>query len=198
MARAFFMTGVASFGAYLLGSVLFGILVARSQGVDLRSEGSGNPGASNVMRTLGTGAGIAVLVLDLLKGLLPTLAARYYLDDASAAWVGAASTVGHCYSVFHRFRGGKGAATGVGVVLAVSPLAGGAALTTFFAVKAISKKASLGSLGGALVALGIITYEALSQSRFAFLALTIALTLLIVWRHRSNIERLRAGEENDV
>lgn len=192
------MTGMASIGAYLLGSVLFGILVARSRGVDLRSEGSGNPGASNVMRTVGTGAGLAVLVMDLLKGLLPTLAALHFLGDVSAACVGAAATLGHCFPVFHAFRGGKGAATGVGVVLAVAAWAGGGALIVFFVVKTVTKKASLGSLSGALVALGIITYEALSRGRFAFLVLALALTTLIVWRHRSNIERLRAGEENDV
>lgn len=189
---------MACLSAYLLGSVLFGIVVARSQGVDLRSEGSGNPGASNVMRTVGKGAGLLVLVLDLLKGLLPTLAARFYLDDISTACVGGAAVLGHCFPVFYGFRGGKGAATGVGVVLAVSPWAGGAALAVFFVVKALTKKASLGSLVGALVALGIITYEALSQSQFAFLILALVLTTLIVWRHRSNIERLTAGEENDA
>lgn len=198
MVRAFFITGLASVAAYMLGSVLFGIVVARSQGVDLRNEGSGNPGASNVMRSIGNGAGVAVLVLDLLKGLLPTLAARYYVDDAAAAWVGTAATLGHCFPVFYGFRGGKGAATGAGVILAVSPWAGFGALAAFSIGKTITKKASLGSLSGALVALGIITYEALSQGRFVFLVLALALTTLIVWRHRSNIERLRAGEENEV
>lgn len=189
---------MACLGAYLLGSVLFGVVVGRYRGVDVRNEGSGNPGASNVLRAVGTGAGLVVLALDLLKGLLPTLAARFYLDDISAACVGAAAVLGHCYPAFYRFKGGKGAATGVGVVLAVSLWAGGAALAVFFTLKTLTKKASLGSLGGALVALGIITYEALRQGQFAFLILALVLTTLIVWRHRSNIERLKAGEENDA
>ncbi|MFT5355308.1 MAG: glycerol-3-phosphate acyltransferase PlsY [Polyangiales bacterium] len=184
--------------AYLLGSVLFGLVVARYHGVDLRNEGSGNPGASNALRTIGKGAGLSVLILDLLKGLLPTLAARFYFDDVSASFVGAAAVLGHCYPVFYGFRGGKGAATGAGVVLAVSPVAGSSALVVFFVLKTLTKKASLGSLGGALVALGIITYEAMSRSRFAFLLLALVLTTLLVWRHRSNIERLKNGDENDA
>lgn len=184
--------------AYLIGSLLFGLWVARYHGVDLRREGSHNPGASNVARTVGKGAGLSVLVLDLAKGLLPTLAALHYADDVFASFVGAATVIGHCYPVFFGFRGGKGAATGAGVILAVSPLAGGAALLVFFVLRALTKKASVGSLSGALVAFSIITYEALSQNHFAFLFLALFLTTLIAWRHRSNIERLREGDENDA
>ena len=196
MACAIFISAVC--GAYLLGSVLFGVVFARFHGVDVRSEGSGNPGASNVARVLGRGVGLAVLVLDLLKGVLPTLAARVYLDEVSASCVGAAAVLGHCYPVFYGFRGGKGAATGAGVLLALAPWAGGTALAVFFVLKALTRKASLGSLGGALVALGIITYEALTRDRFVVLVLALLLTTLIVWRHRSNIERLKAGDENDA
>lgn len=181
-----------------MGSVLFALLVARHYGVDLRAKGSGNPGASNVARVLGKGPGLLVLALDGLKGFLVTLAAMRVLHEEGVALAGAAVVVGHCYPLFHRFRGGKGAATAAGVILALAPIAGGAALVTYLCLRGLTKKASLGSLGGVLVALGIISYEGVREARWVTLGLAVFLTTLIAWRHRSNIERLRRGEERDA
>ena len=109
--------------AYLLGSVNAATFVARSRGIDIRQHGSGNPGASNVMRLIGKGPAVAVYLIDLAKGFVPAVVGVLIWDPAVATGAGLAAVVGHCWPVFHRFRGGKGVATGGGVILAVAPLA---------------------------------------------------------------------------
>ncbi|MCA9531712.1 MAG: glycerol-3-phosphate 1-O-acyltransferase PlsY [Myxococcales bacterium] len=180
--------------AYLLGSVSFGLLLAKRRGVDLRAVGSGNIGATNVRRALGAEAGRAVMVLDALKGLVPTLAARVALGpgDPWVAVAGVCAVLGHCYPLWHGGRGGKGAATTGGVLLAACPPAGVVMLATYLALKKLTGRASVGSLAGA--ALGaLVTALALGEAPRTWMAL--ALFALIVVRHRANLGRLVRGEE---
>ncbi|MFW6051929.1 MAG: glycerol-3-phosphate acyltransferase [Myxococcota bacterium] len=179
---------------YLLGSIGSGLLLARREGVDLRGVGSGNIGATNVGRVLGKQAYYTVLLLDALKGFAPTLAARLTMgpEDPWTAATGVAAALGHCYPVWHGFRGGKGAATAAGVLAAAAPAAGTAAAVTFVGLKKASRRASVGSLGGAVV--GTVATVALTGLGWRT-AMASALLALIVARHRSNIARLLRGEE---
>lgn len=183
--------------AYLLGSVSFGLIIAARRGVDLRTVGSGNIGATNVGRALGRRTGYAVLALDAAKGFAPAIAARLLLgaDDRWTAATGAAAALGHVLPIWHRFRGGKGAATAAGVMLAVVPWAGAAASVTYFAIRKTTKKASVGSLAGAAV--GAIVTAALCRWSWPT-AMAGALLAIVVIRHASNIRRLVRGEEPDL
>lgn len=185
-------------GAYLLGSVSFALLIAKSRGINLREVGSGNLGATNVGRALGKKTGRLVLVLDALKGLLPTLATRVVFgEEPIVGMVAVAAVVGHVFPIWHGFRGGKGAATSLGVVLVVSPLAGALAAVTYVAGKKLTRRASVGSLAGSVVAT-ITTYiqSMYTPTHTSWQAVT-ALTLLalVAVAHRSNIARLANGTE---
>jgi len=179
---------------YLLGSVCFGIVLAKRAGIDLRAIGSGNIGATNVRRALGARAGRTVMLLDALKGFAPVLVARslYGADSPIVAGVAVAAVLGHCWPIWHGLRGGKGAATGAGVLLAATPLAGAAALLTFALLKWITGRASVGSLGGALLGLPAVLLEAGWGWR---LGMAAAITGLVLIRHAENIRRLGRGEE---
>ena len=198
----FFWQFVAIVGGYLLGSVSFAVLVSRVFGLnDPRSYGSGNPGATNVLRSGSKAAAIAVLVLDVLKGLLPValvlhIGPDYGLTGAgAAALTGLAAFVGHLYPVFFGFKGGKGVATGLGVVLALSPWLGLAALVVFGIVLAATRYVSLASMAAAAAApLIMLLPGPWGHSVLAVVAFLVMAALLI-WRHRANIERLRAGTE---
>jgi len=180
--------------AYLVGSISFAVVVARRRGVDLRAIGSGNLGATNVGRALGRRAGWTVLVLDALKGAAPVVLARAVLHDEprAVAAVALAAVVGHCFPIWHRLRGGKGAATGGGALIAAVPVAGAAAFMTFFVLKRISRRASVGSLGGGLAG-AIVTIALDGTSALAGMAL--ASLGLVLLRHADNVERLLRGEE---
>lgn len=189
------MTGPALTGAaYLLGSVSFGLLAARRQGVDLRARGSGNIGATNVGRTLGKRTGRVVLALDALKGVLPAALAWALLglDDPWTAGVGAAAVLGHCFPIWHGFRGGKGAATSAGVTLALVPVAGLVAVAAYVALKKLTRRASVGSLAGALLG-AVVTGALLGPAPRTWM--TCAILGVVVVRHVSNIRRLVRGEE---
>lgn len=179
---------------YLCGSVSFGLLLARHRGVDLRSTGSGNVGATNVGRALGRRTGRLVLLLDALKGAGPTLAARLVLgaDSPFTCATGVAAVVGHVWPIWHGFRGGKGAATGVGSLLAASPLGGVAAFVTYLVAKARTRRASVGSLGGSCVGLVVVLFVEGASWPSAMAAL---ITLLVWVRHAANLRRLWRGEE---
>lgn len=182
-------------GAYLLGSVSAGLLLARRRGIDLRSVGSGNVGATNVGRALGKGAGRRVLALDAAKGGLAAATARLCLgaDDPWTAAAGTAAVVGHCFPIWHGFRGGKGAATAAGVLLVLSPPAGLAAVGAYVGLKTLSRRASVGSLGGALVGAGVTLGLHGPGSPRTWMA--AAVLAVVVLRHRENLERLWRGEE---
>ncbi len=180
--------------AYLLGSIPTGLLLAKAAGVDIRSSGSGNIGATNVYRTLGRTVGILTLVGDCLKGALPVVAAGYL--GMSAAWiaaVGLAAFLGHVYTIFLGFKGGKGVATALGVFLAVSPIAVGAAVLIFIAVVWKWRYISLGSISAAVAMPGMV---AVFDSRPAIVVMTAIVALLVVWKHRENINRLKEGTES--
>jgi glycerol-3-phosphate acyltransferase PlsY len=181
-------------GAYLLGSIPTGLLLAKAAGVDIRSTGSGNIGATNVYRTLGRTVGILTLVGDCLKGLIPVLVAqKLEMGDAVIAAVGAAAFLGHVYTVFLGFKGGKGVATALGVFLGVSPASVGIALIIFIIVVAAWRYISLGSITAAAAMPFIV---AALDRRPLIIAMTAGIALLVIWKHRENISRLREGTES--
>jgi acyl phosphate:glycerol-3-phosphate acyltransferase len=182
--------------AYLLGGLPFGYWFVRfATGKDIRTMGSGNIGATNVHRTSGGKAGIIVLLLDILKGFLAVLiAGSVNGNDATAlAWAIVAVVVGHCYPVFLGFKGGKAVACFVGAFLYVAPLALGITTLAFFLVFAVTRFVSLASIMGALV-FPIVLWR-LGTYPFPIRMAGTATALLIVFRHKANIERLVKGEE---
>jgi glycerol-3-phosphate acyltransferase PlsY len=182
--------------AYLVGSIPTGLLVARARGVDLRSVGSGNIGATNVARALGRGFAIAVLLADALKGFAPVFIGRRFLPQlppAAVALAGLAAIVGHMFTVFLRGRGGKGVATSLGVALAISPLAALCGFGLYVIVYLTLRISSVGSL------LGIWSFPVFAALfggvARPYLALSIGTALLVTLRHRQNLARLFRGEE---
>ena len=185
---------VLTVASYLLGSIGFGLLVARRRNVDLRTVGSGNIGATNVGRVLGWRAGFVVLVLDMLKGFVPVAVARWGLD-LTWPWitaVGLAATLGHVFPIWHGFRGAKGAATAGGVLIAALPAIGVATLVTYVAALKWTHVGSIGSLSAASVG-AILTL--FFDGREWPVTLATGLWLLVVLRHFGNLMRLLRGEE---
>jgi len=183
--------------AYLLGGLPFGYWFVRlTSGRDIRTMGSGNIGATNVQRSMGTKAGIVVLVLDILKGFLAVwLAALLTHGDTTAlALAAVAVMLGHCYPVFLGFKGGKAVACFVGAFLYLAPLALLITTVVFAAVVALSKYVSLGSILGALVfpfALWLV-----NRPPRSIVYASIFAAALVIYRHKGNIARLRAGKES--
>ena len=183
--------------AYLCGSVPFGLLVARARGVDPRQVGSGNIGATNVARALGKKTGALVLFLDALKGLGPVLAVRLLWPGRPeiAAGAGLAAILGHVFPVWLKLHGGKGVATGLGVFLALSPLATAAATALFLAIYATKRIVSVGSLAAATaLPLAMLVLH----DPVAYVILGVAVWLLVLFRHRGNIQRLLRHEERKL
>jgi len=196
---------VTAVAAYVLGSIPTGYLVGRARGLDLRKLGSGNIGATNALRVLGSGPGSFVLLMDALKGLLACTVLPYLVHDflstggpapepSSLVPVvgGTCAVLGHNFTFWLRFKGGKGVATSAGVLAGLLPLAFGIVLGIFLIVLACFRFVSLASLVAA-AALPVVTWA----SRHDPLLLTFALVLaaMVFWRHRSNIHRLRTGTE---
>ena len=180
--------------AYLLGSIPTGLLLAKAAGVDIRATGSGNIGATNVYRTLGRSVGVLTLVGDCLKGLLPVLLARYLqLPEVWIAAIGLAAFLGHVYTIFLGFKGGKGVATALGVFLGIAPLAVLGALVIFVAIVWQWRFVSLGSIAAAAAMPGLV---ALVSNRPAYVLMTVMIAALVVWKHKENIKRLREGTES--
>jgi len=183
--------------AYLLGSLSSAVLVCRTLGLpDPRGEGSGNPGATNVLRFGGRKAGALTLAGDFLKGVLPLAAARLLdQDPAVLGLVGLAAFLGHLYPVFFGFQGGKGVATGLGVLLGWHWLALVLTVAVWLAMAAAFRISSLSALAAFLLAPAIVHWVTAAP---ALTAATAAMTLLIYWRHRSNIANLIAGKEDRI
>ncbi len=192
---------LAALGGYLIGSLSFAVIVSRAMGLsDPRSYGSGNPGATNVLRSGNKAAAILTLVFDALKGYVPVLAvqlwgARFGLAEGTAALVGLAAFLGHLWPVFFRFEGGKGVATAAGVILALNPLLGAATLGLWLAVAFTTRYSSLAAIVAAAGAplLQLLVWDAGPEA----LAL-IVMGLLLVWRHQANIKKLLAGTESKL
>ena len=180
--------------SYLLGSVPTGLLLGKALGVDIRDAGSGNIGATNVYRTLGRKVGIATLLCDCLKGLIPVLAARWMgLPDIWVAAVGFAAFFGHVYTIFLRFKGGKGVATALGVFLGASPLAVLAAIGVFALVIWKWRYVSLASITAAAA---MPLFVAIIDGRPLITAMTLLIAAIVIWKHHENIIRLKSGTEN--
>jgi glycerol-3-phosphate acyltransferase PlsY len=180
--------------AYLVGSIPFGLIVTRLGGAgDVRAIGSGNIGATNVLRTGRKGLAVATLLLDVLKGALPVwLTGRYGSEMAVVAGLGA--VLGHCFPVWLKFQGGKGVATALGAMAVLTPLVALLAVLLFVVVTALSRYVSLGSILGAVAACALAFYLGHVQAA----ALYLALTGLIVGKHAGNIRRLLAGTESKL
>jgi glycerol-3-phosphate acyltransferase PlsY len=182
-------------GSYLLGSIPTGYLWAKAKGIDIRTVGSGNIGATNVMRVLGKGPGIAVLVLDALKGFLPVfLAPRIFEGGGPLQIVCCVAVIaGHNWTCWLKFKGGKGIATSAGAMLAMLPAPFLCALAVWGVVFGISRYVSLASITAA-VALPVATW--FFQPDLTWF--TAVLAAVAVWKHKPNIQRLLAGTENRV
>jgi glycerol-3-phosphate acyltransferase PlsY len=187
--------------AYLLGSIPFAIIVSRVAGLaDPRTVGSGNPGATNVLRSGSKGAAAATLFLDACKGWLAVWLAgefgmRYGIDDSGVAAVALAVFLGHLYPVFFGFKGGKGVATAFGVLLAISGWLALATAVVWLLVALVSRYASLASIAAAVVAPLI---QALLAGFDAYAGALVVMGALIVYRHRRNIAKLVAGNESRI
>lgn len=188
--------------AYFAGSLPTGYLVARAKRVDITRVGSGNIGATNVFRVLGKGPGLLVLTVDLLKGALavhlaPVLASRLSPTDSSALPAVAAlgAVLGHNYTCWLGFKGGKGISTSAGAMAALIPPAFGVTVVAWFVFFFLSRYVSLASIGSAIVLPFATAFFVSGPTRWPLVGFTSGLTALAVWRHRANIERLRAGTE---
>jgi acyl phosphate:glycerol-3-phosphate acyltransferase len=217
--------------AFLLGSIPFGLLIAKSKGVDIRKHGSGNIGATNVLRVMGKKLGIICLLLDMLKGLIPTLLAislirftgqptgmsiapllphalvfpadQQFTAQLLVVLSGLCAILGHNYSPWVGFKGGKGIATSAGVVIALMPAAIVLLIVIWILLFVITRYVSVASIGAA-AALPIVTLAGSAiHGRLAdgswnkpLFAFSIVIAVLAIWKHRSNIQRLRAGTEN--
>jgi glycerol-3-phosphate acyltransferase PlsY len=180
--------------AFLLGSIPFGVLLARARGVDLKKVGSGNIGATNAARALGKKAGIVVLLLDTFKAWLPTFAALWLrLGPEVAATAAFAAFCGHIYSPWLKGRGGKGVACGLGAFLALAPACAGIAVAVCAVVVALTR---LGSLGSLLGSAALVPALWLLHEPRAYVLLGAAMFVLILWRHRDNIRRMLEKREN--
>lgn len=190
--------------SYLVGSLSFAVIVSRAMGMaDPRSYGSGNPGATNVLRSGNKGAALATLVLDALKGWLPVFVIRligpdYDMGMGTAALAGLAAFLGHLYPVFFGFKGGKGVATAAGVLVGIDWMLGLATGMSWLIIAFFFRYSSLASLVAAFFAPSFYLIGggiAWPLNRTVLITL-IAITLLLIWRHRENIRRLAAGTES--
>ena len=199
--------GVKILIAYLLGTLLGSLILGRLRGIDIRAMGSGNAGATNALRTQGKLFGFLVLVVDIAKGLfavwwLPAavLPGVGIDSDVSREWLtlacGFAVIVGHVYPVWFGFRGGKGAATVVGVFAAVDPRLAGVLIVSWFVVLVLTGYVGLATmLSGVVLTILVFIFEPADAPLAAF---CVTVTLFVIFTHRSNIARMRAGQENRV
>lgn len=185
------------FAAYLIGSVSSAIHVSHVLGLqDPRKVGSGNPGATNVLRYGGKKAAILTLLGDILKGVIPVLAARAYgVEPAMLAAVMLMAFIGHLYPVFHGFRGGKGVATAFGVLVAFSPWVGLALVATWLVFALLFRYSSVAAVATSVSAPLYVWWLA---GPGPFVYVTLIMTLMLVWRHRSNMQNLLAGKEGKI
>lgn len=176
--------------SYFVGNISPATLAGRLHGLDIRKEGSGNPGTTNVLRTLGVKAAACTLLADILKGALPVLAGRFIGGESLACFCGTAAFLGHIWPLCFGFKGGKGIATGFGVVAAFEWPAGIICFAAAIAGAAISRRMSVGSIAAAV--LFPVIFFFIKQDYFIW---SVCLAVIVLWRHRANIIRLAKGEE---
>jgi len=181
--------------AYLLGSISFGVLVAKSQGIDIHTVGSGNTGTSNVMRVLGKKLGAVVLVGDAGKGMLAAAIGVWLVDPAFGYVTLFAAVLGHAFPVFHRFRGGKSVATALGGFVVLAPIVGVVLTIIWVVILIVWKTASIGSI---IVMVLVVPFLALTGRSGFDLAWSGAIVVFILIRHSGNIQRLMQGSERKV
>lgn len=190
-------------GAYLVGAIPFGFLIGKMRGVDVRTVGSKNIGATNVFRTVGKKWGLIAFFCDVMKGFVPTLLASSFLPHPSSMplCVAIACVVGHMLTPYMKFKGGKGVATAFGALIALLPVTVGIAFAIFALTFACSNYISLGSCVAATALAVMVWIPFLDHAGYHDLPLCILVTLIaafIVWKHRSNIGRLVHGNENKI
>jgi len=186
--------------AYLIGSIPFGLLIAKSKGIDIRTQGSGNIGATNVLRVIGKRWGFFTLFLDLLKGFIPAFFFPLLLKQSTDWGVlfGIAAILGHTFPVYLKFKGGKGVATSAGMLLGVAPAAMGVGFLAWGICMLITRYVSLSSIFAAIsITITIWIKEEYQQNRLSQIILTL-LAALVIWLHRTNIQRLLNGTENKI
>lgn len=187
--------------AYLAGSLSFAVIVSRWMGLsDPRTYGSGNPGATNVLRSGHKGAAVLTLLFDALKGMVPVWLVRYgvgawSLDADVVPLAGLAAFVGHLWPVFFQFKGGKGVATAAGVLIALNPMLGLATLLTWLVVAFCFRYSSLAALAAAALA---PCYQMFLGGRRVTEVVVVAMGLLLIWRHQANIRKLWQGTESKL
>ncbi|MCH8971678.1 MAG: glycerol-3-phosphate 1-O-acyltransferase PlsY [Acidobacteria bacterium] len=196
---------IALVGAYVVGSIDFAVIIARMHGVDIHEIGSGNPGTSNVLRTLGRLPAAMVLIGDTMKGVIGASMGAIAGGLVSATpsngisqWAfaaGFAAVVGHCYPIFHKFKGGKGVATGFGVVIFTVWQVALVALLVWVVLARFTKVASISSLIVIVLAIPLAIWQGVTGLSLMWMVLTV---VLIVWRHRANIGRMLEGIEERV
>ena len=193
--------------AYFIGAIPFGVIIGRVfRGVDIRSYGSGGSGATNVNRTLGPVAGGAVLVADVVKGLVVAALARWAVEGDAwlIAAVGTTAVLGHMFPVYIKFKGGKGVATGLGALAVISPIAAVIALSGV-GIAVITRYVSLGSIIGSGLSLGLLIIFSIFELTILgwehdiwYLLFAIPVPIFIFWSHRSNVDRLAKGDESKL
>lgn len=182
---------------FVLGSIPFGFLIAKIRGIDIRSIGSGNIGATNVARGLGKKMGVLVLLLDILKGYLPIALSLAWITHKPHGYVWLAagmigSVLGHMFTPWLRFHGGKGVATALGVIFAVSPWTAILGLTTYAVLYGLLRISSLGSLVGTIIAPIVLLF---SKAPLPIVIATLLISCLVIIKHHENIRRLLHGNE---
>lgn len=181
--------------SYLLGSIPFGLVVGRLSGVgDIRKSGSGNIGATNMLRVGGKKLGALTMLLDMLKAALPVAICQIYLSPQAAAIAALSAVFGHVFSVFLGFKGGKGVATGIGALISLNALVGALVIVTWLVVAKLSKYSSL----AALVAFAAAAVYMLLLDHHIFFLTTLGVSMLIILRHRANIIRLLNRNESKI
>lgn len=181
--------------SYLLGAVPFGYLAGRVRGIDLREHGSGNTGGTNAIRVLGARYGVPAMTLDVAKGVAPVLLARHVDGLGLAVLAGVAAMLGHTFPVFLGFGGGKGVATAAGVMLALVPWLTVALFGVWIVVVLLTRYVSVGSI---TIAVGLIVGLFVLSEPWPVRALGLFASGMVLWRHRTNVGRLRAGTEHRV
>jgi glycerol-3-phosphate acyltransferase PlsY len=190
------MEAVAVVFGYLLGSIPFALLLTRRRGIELHNVGSGNPGAANVLRSVGVAPAVAVMLLDAAKGMVAVTAARVISDDVAVVTsAGIAAIVGHIYPVWCGFRGGKGVAASAGVFALLAPPATAAAALVFVVTIAATRFISAGSIAGALA---LPVAAAAAGLPNPVVAGTLLAAVIVLVRHRDNVSRLMAGTERRI
>lgn len=191
------LAAIGAVVAYLIGSLSFAVIVSRLFGLaDPRSYGSGNPGATNVLRSGNKAAAILTLLFDALKGYFPVVIAQHLgLDTLTITAVGLGAFIGHLWPVFFKFEGGKGVATAAGVLLGFAPVLGGLVLLVWLGMAVVFRYSSLAALTASIAA------PIIQLQGWGFSAMTlgvIVMSVLLIWRHEANIRKLLAGQESKL